>query len=108
MYAFGTTSCVNYVWLNNQALFSNVQQVAVEAVTAGGFRLEVVDPKGKVLSYGWQDNPHGGWHVFDFNFNMKALVGQTPPYQSHFFAPYRLRLVNYSPNRLMFKHGTVT
>lgn len=108
VYTFGTTSVSNFVWLNNGALFSNVVQVEVEAITAGGFRLEVVSPAGKLLSYGWRVNGQGGWHVFDFNVNMKSLVGQTPPYLSPYISPYKLRLVNFSPNRLFFKHGAVT
>jgi hypothetical protein len=108
MYAFNTTSARNFVWLNGGALFSDVESVEIEMVTAGEFRLEAVSPAGKLLSYGRQANPHGGWHTFDFNHNMKSMIDPNrPPYLSPFAAPYKLRLVNLAPGVMFAKQGSV-
>ena len=86
-YHFGPLSFQNFAWINNGALFTNVEQVAIEVQNTGAIRLEVVDQAENVIGTEHRDVKQSGWHTFNFfNGNMK-LAGD-------FSQPYKLRLVN--------------
>lgn len=102
-YHFGAVSFSAFVWIQNGALFSAVEYVAIEVQNPGAIRLEVVDQAGNVLGTEHRDIQRAGWHTFNFfQGNMKRAA------RSDFSKPYKLRLVNAAGGGVRFvKQGDV-
>jgi hypothetical protein len=96
-YHFGAVSFSNFVWIQNGALFSNVEYVAIEVQNTGAIRLEVVDQAGKVIGTEHRDIQRSGWQTFNFfQGNMKRAD------ESDFSKPYKLRLMNAAGGGVRF------
>jgi hypothetical protein len=103
-YDFGSTSFMNYVWINKGQTFSNPQGLDIEMTEPGAFQLEVYDQRGIFVVRCGKRGERAGWSSFYFDGlgtdDEGNVLVLTP-------GAYMLKLVNKGSGKRIARGGSL-